>query len=91
MSRSEPRSSGCLRADRSRARSVRATLLEFLVNAVLEGRAQYLKEYTLGAEALGRGADFDPRVDPIARVEASRLRGRLELVFRDRRRQRTTS
>ncbi len=58
-----------------------AKLLEFLVIAVLEGRAQYLKEYTLGAEALGRGADFDPRVDPIARVEASRLRGRLELYF----------
>ena len=58
-----------------------AKLLEFLVIAVLEGRAQYLKEYTLGAEALGRGADFDPRVDPIARVEASRLRGRLQLYY----------
>jgi serine/threonine-protein kinase len=58
-----------------------AKLLEFLVGALLEGRAQYLKEYTLGADGLGRGADFDPRVDPIARVEASRLRGRLELYY----------
>jgi serine/threonine-protein kinase len=56
-------------------------LLDFLVRAVLEGREQYLKEYTLGTEALGRGAEFDPRVDPIARVEASRLRARLELYY----------
>ncbi len=58
-----------------------AALLEFLVRAVLEGRARELKEYTLGAEALGRGKDYDPRTDPIARVEASRLRGRLELYY----------
>lgn len=47
----------------------------------LEGRADRLKDYTLGAEALGRGDDFDPRVDPVARVEASRLRSRLELYY----------
>ncbi len=58
-----------------------AALLEFLVRAVLEGRARELKEYTLGADALGRGKDYDPRTDPIARVEASRLRGRLELYY----------
>ena len=58
-----------------------SVLLKFLVDAALEGRAQNLKEYTLGAEALGRGAEFDPRVDPIARVEASRLRSRLEVYY----------
>lgn len=36
-----------------------------------------MKEYTLGVEVFDRGADFDPRLDPIVRVEASRLRGRL--------------
>jgi eukaryotic-like serine/threonine-protein kinase len=56
-------------------------LLEFIVQAVLEGRAAQLKEYTLGADALGRGAAFDPRIDPIARVEASRLRRRLEHYY----------
>src|SRR5882672_7206867 len=56
-------------------------LLRFVVDETLNGRADRLKDYTLGAEALGRGDDFDPRTDPIARVEASRLRSRLELYY----------
>lgn len=56
-------------------------LLTFLVEQTIAGRSQYLKEYTLGVEALGRRADFDPRGDPIARVEASRLRSKLELYY----------
>jgi eukaryotic-like serine/threonine-protein kinase len=56
-------------------------LLRFLVERTLEGRGGELKEYTLGAEALGRGEAFDPRIDSIARVEASRLRNRLELYY----------
>lgn len=62
-------------ADRSRR------LLEFIVRETLEGRADRLKDYTLGAEALGRGEQFDPRTDPIARVEASRLRSRLDVYY----------
>jgi serine/threonine-protein kinase len=58
-----------------------SALLRFIVEETLEGRADRLKEYTLGADALGRGPEFDPRVDPIARVEASRLRQRLELYY----------
>ena len=56
-------------------------LLRFLVEHVVQGRADQLKEYTLGADALGRGESFDPRTDPIARVEASRLRSRLDLYY----------
>ena len=51
------------RADRSSA------LLRYLVRQTLEGDADRLKEYTLGSEGLGRGADFDPRTDPIVRAE----------------------
>ena len=50
------------------------TLLRFLVDAVVKGRTDRLKEYTLGAEGLGKGEAFDPRTDPIVRAEASRLR-----------------
>lgn len=57
------------------------TLLSFIVDEALQGRTDRLKDYTLGAEALGRGDQFDPRVDPIARVEASRLRSRLDLYY----------
>lgn len=58
-----------------------ARLLRYIVSETLEGRGGTLKDYTLGAEALGRGETFDPRTDPIARVEASRLRSRLELYY----------
>ncbi|MEZ5316353.1 MAG: hypothetical protein R2752_03025 [Vicinamibacterales bacterium] len=60
-----------------RARS----LLRFIVSESMEGRADRLKDYVLGAEALGRGEGFDPRTDPVARVEASRLRSRLDLYY----------
>ena len=56
-------------------------LLKFLVERTIAGRADELKEYTLGAEALGRGERFDPRTDSIARVEASRLRQRLDIYY----------
>jgi hypothetical protein len=62
-------------ADRSRR------LLRFIVEQTLQGHADRLKDYTLGAEALGRGDGFDPRFDPIARVEMSRLRSRLDVYY----------
>jgi Tol biopolymer transport system component len=64
-----------------RGASRSSTLLRFLVEETLAGNGDRLKDYTLGAVALGRGDDFDPRTDPIARVEASRLRSRLELYY----------
>jgi len=63
------------RAERS------STLLRFLVERTIAGEADRLKEYTIGAEALGRGASFDPRTDTIVRAEASRLRTRLERYY----------
>src|SRR5579864_2763991 len=57
------------------------TLLTFVVERAVDNQADRLKEYTLGAEALGRGDSFDPRTDPIVRAEASRLRGRLERYY----------
>jgi Tol biopolymer transport system component len=56
-------------------------MLRFVVEETLAGRADRLKDYTLGAEVLERGEQFDPRLDPIARVEASRLRARLERYY----------
>ena len=56
-------------------------LLRFLVEKLLQGDAAHLKEYTLGVEVFDRGADFDPRLDPIVRVEASRLRSRLHKYY----------
>jgi Tol biopolymer transport system component len=58
-----------------------AALLRFLVTETLAERSDRLKEYVLGVEVLGRPESFDPRIDPIARVEASRLRNKLELSY----------
>lgn len=55
-----------------------AAFLSFVVEAVLEGRGDRIKGYTIGVEALKRGAGFDPQTDPIVRVEATRLRRAME-------------
>jgi adenylate cyclase len=59
------------------------SLLRYLVEQALTGRADELKEYTLGVEVFGRGTRFDPRLDSIVRVEASKLRSRLTAYYAD--------
>jgi serine/threonine-protein kinase len=56
-------------------------LLNYLVQEAVDGRADRLKEYTIGSEGLGRGGSFDPRTDTVVRAEASRLRSRLERYY----------
>lgn len=54
-----------------------ARFLRHLVETTLRGESQYLKESLLGTEVFGRPASWDPRLDPIVRQEAARLRKRL--------------
>lgn len=56
-------------------------LLRYLVNQTLAGQAARLKGYVIGVEVFGRGADFDPAVDAIVRVEVGRLRTRLREYY----------
>ncbi len=60
-----------------------SSLLRFLVGETLDGRGNQLKEYTLGVAVFGRGNRFDPRLDSIVRVEASKLRTRLATYYKD--------
>lgn len=55
--------------------------LRFAVEKTLAGGGSELKEYLLGVEVFDRGQDFDPRMDPIVRVEAGRLRGKLQEYY----------
>lgn len=55
--------------------------LKHLVEAALRGETERLKESVLGVEVFQREAGFDPRTDPIVRVEARRLRSRLEEYY----------
>ncbi len=56
--------------------------LAYICARFLEGRAEDLKEYTIGVEALGRPADFDPERDASVRVAAHRVRKRLDHFYR---------
>lgn len=51
--------------------------LRYTVERKLRGEEGQIKEFLLGQEVFDRGADYDPRTDPIVRVEARRLRQRL--------------
>jgi len=64
----------------ARAPRLRRFLI-YVVEEALGGRADRLKEYTLGVEVFDRGEGFDPRSDPIVRVDARRLRARLERYY----------
>jgi Malectin domain len=48
----------------------------------LRGESDQLKEYSIAVEALDRSSDFDPKKDSIVRVEAHRLRKRLDEYYR---------
>ena len=56
--------------------------LRFVVEQTLDGRGPQLKEYPIGVEVYDRGEGYDPRVDTIVRVEASRLRSRLAEYYK---------
>lgn len=57
--------------------------LRFVVERALAGEAATLKEYVIGLEVYDRHDDYDPRVDSIVRVEAGRLRSKLEAYYHD--------
>ncbi|MCE5309191.1 MAG: hypothetical protein LLG20_16240 [Acidobacteriales bacterium] len=57
-------------------------LLKFCVERTLEQPDVPLREYTIGVEAFDKPASFDPRLDPIVRVDAHRLRVKLEQYYR---------
>jgi serine/threonine-protein kinase len=60
----------------SAARSRR--FLSYIVEETLAGHSDSIKEIVLGTEVFDRASDFDPRIDTIVRVEAGKLRKRLD-------------
>ena len=57
--------------------------ISFIVSETISGRSGDLKEYVIGVQVFGKEASFDPRTDPIVRVQARRLRTRLARYYRD--------
>lgn len=52
--------------------------LSFLVAETLAGRSDRLKEYAIAIDVFERDESFDPQTSSIVRVEASRLRSKLD-------------
>src|SRR3954462_4105172 len=57
--------------------------LSFVVAETLAGRGDQLKEYVIGVQVFDKDSSFDPRADPIVRVQARRLRARLVRSYRE--------
>jgi serine/threonine-protein kinase len=57
--------------------------LTFTINETLAGRGEQLKEFVIGSEVFDKGPAFDPRSDPIVRVQARRLRAQLARYYRE--------
>jgi eukaryotic-like serine/threonine-protein kinase len=55
--------------------------IQFVVEETLAGRTTGLKESILGVDVFGRGPDYDPRLDPIVRVQAAKLRSKLKQYY----------
>jgi hypothetical protein len=55
--------------------------LRLVTSETLHGNAATLKEYKIGTEVFDKDESFDPRLDPIVRNEARRLRRKLEHYY----------
>ena len=55
--------------------------LRYVVEETLAGRASGIKEQVLGLEVFDRGPEFNPRLDPIVRVQARNLRMRMAKYY----------
>ncbi|MEK7404036.1 MAG: hypothetical protein AAB225_02915 [Acidobacteriota bacterium] len=61
-----------------------SNFLEFVAEKAIDGDAQHLKEYVIATQVFKKPVGFDPRLDPIVRVHARRLRERMEEYYRGR-------
>ena len=59
------------------------SFLSFIVEEMLAARGDKLKEFVIGVEVFGKESSFDPRMDPLVRVQARRLRTRLVRYYRE--------
>lgn len=68
-------SEGFANADRMSA------FLRYVVERALAGESDQIKEYAIGVDVFGRNGTYDPRLDSIVRVEARRLRAKVDEYY----------
>jgi adenylate cyclase len=70
-----------LRSPLFRKAERQSRFLRFVVDAALQSPEATIKEFDIAVAVYDRRADYDPRTDPIVRVEAARLRARLREYY----------
>lgn len=70
-----------INSDEFRGTSRSKRFLSYLVEQSLNGNSAKLKGYSLGIDVFDKDIDFDPKIDPIVRVQAGKLRQRLDLYY----------
>lgn len=55
--------------------------LSYVVEETLAGRAERIRAYSVAMAVFGRDASFEPKSDPIVRIEAGQLRRALERYY----------
>ncbi|WP_419909948.1 tetratricopeptide repeat protein [Hoeflea sp.] len=58
-----------------------ARFLDYVVRQTLDGNTEGLKGYAIGLDVFDKAEDFDPSIDTIVRVQAGKLRTRLDLFY----------
>ncbi len=72
---------GILTTDKFLASPQMSAFLRYVVEQTLIGNTRRIKAFTVGIEALGKPASFDPQTDPSVRVLAKRLRSSLDAYY----------
>src|ERR1700756_3707259 len=57
--------------------------LTHIVNQTIDGDIDSLKEFSIAMEVFDRTSEYDPNIDAIVRVEARRLRAKLEAYYEE--------
>ncbi|ULQ55556.1 hypothetical protein KJS94_12965 [Flavihumibacter rivuli] len=70
-----------LRFGEFRKSPILSRFLRYIVEAVIEGKSESLKEYTIATNVLRRGKEFNPQFDAAVRIHAVRLRKALRAYY----------
>ena len=57
------------------------SFLRFVVSQTIEDHEDQLKEYTIATEVFGRAESYNPKIDSVVRVQAGRLRVKLQEYY----------
>src|SRR4030095_13285735 len=57
------------------------SFLQFVVSKTIDDHEDQLKEYTIATEVFGRAETYNPKIDSVVRVQAGRLRAKLQEYY----------